>query len=226
MSLPNPGMTIAPGRTALVLTDLQNDFLSPGGNGWALFSKSYAKFGTIDNLEALLKAAKAGGLPVLISPHYYYPTDRQWTAPGSATEELMREISVFQRRGPLTLDGFEGSGADFPDRFKPYIHDGGTVITSPHKVYGSSTNDMILQLRKRRIEKVILAGAAGNICVESHFRDLLEQGFEVAMVRDAIGGTSNEEGDGVQAALVNYRFLAHALWTTREAVEKIASAIR
>ena len=85
---------------------------------------------------------------------------------------------------------------------------------------------MILQLRKRRIEKVILAGPAGNICVESHFRDLLEQGFEVAMVRDAIGGTSNEEGDGVQAALVNYRFLAHALWTTREAVEKIASAIR
>src|SRR4051794_13128333 len=226
MRLPNPGMTIAPGRTALVLTDLQNDFLSPGGNGWALFSESYGRLGTIDNLEALLKAAKAGGLPVLISPHYYYPTDRQWTAPGSATEELMREISVVQRRGPLTLDGFEGSGADFPDRFKPYIHDGGTVVTSPHKVYGSSTNDTILQLRKRRIEKVILAGPAGNICVESHFRDLLEQGFEVAMVRDAIGGTSNEEGDGVQAALVNYRFLAHALWTTREAVEKIASAIR
>ena len=111
MRLPNPGMTIAPGRTALVLTDLQNDFLSPGGNGWALFSESYARLGTIDNLEALLKAAKAGGLPVLISPHYYYPTDRQWTAPGSATEELMRRdlgVPAGAGRSPLTASRAPG----------------------------------------------------------------------------------------------------------------------
>ena len=107
-------------------------------------------------------------------------------------------------------------------QFKPYILDGETVILSPHKVYSSSTNDLVLQLRKRRIEKVVMAGPAGNLCVEAHFRDLLECGFEVAMVRDAIGGTSNEEGDGVQAALVNFRFLAHALWTTDEAVARFA----
>jgi choline dehydrogenase-like flavoprotein len=74
------------------------------------------------------------------------------------------------------------------------------------------------QLRKRRIEKVILAGPAGNLCVEAHLRDFLEQGFEVAMVRDATAGTKNEEGDGYQAALVNFRFMAHALWTTRHTV--------
>ena len=134
----------------------------------------------------------------------------------------MDQISVFQRRGPLTLEGFAGSGADFPEQFKPYLNDGRTVVLSPHKVYGSSTNDMILQLRKRRIEKVIMAGPAGNLCVEAHFRDLLEQGFEVTMIRDAIGGTMNEEGDGVQAALVNFRFLAHALWTTSHTVELLA----
>ena len=218
MGLPNPGMTIELDRTALVLTDLQNDFLTEGGNGWSLFADSYAKFNTVANLQLLLQAAKEGGLTVLISPHYYYPTDHHWSAPGSATEVLMDQISVFQRRGPLTLEGFGGSGADFPDQFKPYIYDGRTVVLSPHKVYGSSTNDMLLQLRKRRIEKVIMAGPAGNLCVEAHFRDLLEHGFEVAMIRDAIGGAINEEGDGVQAALVNFRFLAHALWTTQEAV--------
>ena len=37
MGHPNPGMILEPGRTALVLTDLQNDFLNPGGNGWAYF---------------------------------------------------------------------------------------------------------------------------------------------------------------------------------------------
>lgn len=226
MGLPNPGMTIEPDRTALVLTDLQNDFLAAGGNGWSLFADSYAKLDTVANLQRLLKAAKEGGLTVLISPHYYYPSDHHWSAPGSATEVLMNQISVFQRCGPLTLEGFGGSGADFPEQFKPYIYDGRTVVLSPHKVYGSSTNDMLLQLRKRRIEKVIMAGPAGNLCVEAHFRDLLEHGFEVAMIRDAIGGTINEEGDGYQAALVNFRFLAHALWTTQEAVALMHEASR
>jgi nicotinamidase-related amidase len=219
-------MILEPGSTALVLTDLQNDFLNPGGNGWALFADSYARHDTVGNLERLLKGAKAAGLPVLISPHYYYRTDKDWTAPGSSTELLMAQLPVFQRQGTLTLEGFVGSGADFPEQFKPYILDDKTVILSPHKVYGSSTNDMILQLRKRRIEKVVMAGPAGNLCVEAHFRDLLEWGFEVAMVRDAIGGTTNEEGDGVQAALVNFRFLAHALWTTEEALAKFASISR
>jgi nicotinamidase-related amidase len=226
MRLPNPGLTLEPGRSALVLTDLQNDFLCPGGNGWTLFADSYTRNGTVENLGRLLRAAKAAGLPVLISPHYYYPTDKDWTAPGGATEALMAQLPVFQRRGPLTLDGLAGSGADFPEQFKPHVLDGKTVVLSPHKVYGSSTNDLVLQLRKRRIEKIVMAGPAGNICVEAHLRDLLEHGFEVAMVRDAIGGTSNEEGDGVQAALVNFRFLAHALWTTDEAVARFADLSR
>jgi nicotinamidase-related amidase len=224
MGLPHPGLVIEPNRTALVITDLQNDFLTPGGNGWSLLAGSYEKLDTVANLERLLKAAQDCGLTVLISPHYYFPTDRDWSAPGGATEELMDQISAFERRGPLTLDGFAGSGADFPERFKPYLNDGRTVIVSPHKVYGSSTNDLVLQLRKRRIEKVILAGPAGNLCVEAHGRDLLEQAFEVALVRDAIGGTSNEEGDGVQAALVNFRFLGHALWTAQDAVRLMCEA--
>ena len=136
----------------------------------------------------------------------------------------MGRLGVFARSGPLTLDGFAGSGADWPDRFKPYLEEGETVVASPHKVYGTSSNDLVLQLRKRRIEKIILAGPAGNICVEAHLRDFLEQGFEVAMVRDATAGARNAEGDGYRAALVNFRALAHALWTTRETVNYIETA--
>jgi nicotinamidase-related amidase len=65
---------------------------------------------------------------------------------------------------------------------------------------------------------VILAGPAGNICVEAHLRDFLQHGFDVAMVRDATAGAKNEEGDRYEAAMVNYRFMAHAVWTLREAV--------
>jgi nicotinamidase-related amidase len=61
----------------------------------------------------------------------------------------------------------------------------------------------------------------GNLCVEGHLRDFVEHGIEVAMIRDATAGARNEEGDGYQAALINWRFLAHALWTTAEAVRRI-----
>jgi nicotinamidase-related amidase len=217
-------MVIERPRTALVLTDLQNDFLSPGGSGWGLLKDSLSANNTVENLEALLRAARDGGYPVVLSPHYYYPTDRRWVAPGGALEVLMGQLGVFARTGPLTLEGFDGSGADWPERFKPYLRACDTIVASPHKVYGTASNDLVLQLRKRRIEKVILAGPAGNLCVEAHLRDFLEHGFEVAMVRDATAGTKNEEGDGYQAALVNFRFLAHALWTTPEAVTLMGEA--
>jgi nicotinamidase-related amidase len=217
-------MVVEPARTALVITDLQNDFLSPGGVAWGLIKDSLAANHTLDHLEALLRAARDGGYPVVLSPHYYYPADRRWVATGGALEVLMAQLGVFARQGPLTLDGFAGSGADWPERFKPYLQACDTVVASPHKVYGTASNDLVLQLRKRRIDKVILAGPAGNLCVEAHLRDFLEQGLEVAVVRDATAGTTNDEGDGYRAALVNFRFLAHALWTTREAVRLMGEA--
>src|SRR5262245_661007 len=222
--LPIPGMVIEQPRTALVITDLQNDFLSPSGAVWGLIEESLAANKTIENIEALLRAAQDGQYPVVLSPHYYYPADRKWAAAGGALEVLMKELSVVSRKGPLTLEGFTGSGADWPERFKPYLPACDTIVASPHKVYGTASNDLVLQLRKRRIEKVILAGPAGNLCVEAHLRDFLEQGFEVAMVRDATAGAKNEEGDGYQAALVNFRFMAHALWTTEETVRFMGNA--
>src|SRR4051812_10194643 len=120
MMLPNPGMVVERSRTALVVTDLQNDFLSPAGRGWDLLKDSYAANRTVENIEALLAAARDEASPVFASPHYYSPPDRRWTAPGGALEALMARGGLFARKGPLTLDGFEGSGADWPDRFKPY----------------------------------------------------------------------------------------------------------
>ena len=125
---------------------------------------------------------------------------------------------VHARRSPLSLDGFENSGADFMPEFKPYILDGKTIIASPHKVYGPETNDLALQLRKHGVSQVILAGMAANLCVESHLRELLEQGFEVAVVRDATAGPTTPEGDGYLAALINYRYIANALWSTAQTV--------
>jgi len=222
--LPNPGVKLKSQRVALLITDPQNDFLSPEGVTWGVVGESVTENNTVENIGALLKVAKAQGLPVFISPHYYYPTDKSWHFEG-ALEALMHHIGMFDRKGPLDLEKFEGSGADWLGEYKKYIEDGKTIVVSPHKVYGPETNDLVLQLRKRGIDQVILAGMSANLCVESHMRELLEQGFEVAVVKDATAAAKVPEGDGYQAALVNFRFIANAVWTTEEAVQKIKNEL-
>lgn len=221
--LPNPGMKIDRERTALVVTDPQNDFLSPKGVTWGVVGESVTENNTVDHIETLLKAAKEAGIPVFISPHYYYPSDHGWQFEG-ALEKLMHDIGMFDRKDALNLEGFEDSGADWLEPYKPYINDGKTVVTSPHKVYGPESNDLALQLRKRGIDKVILAGMSANLCIESHLRELLEQGFEVAVVKDATAAAKVPEGDGYAAALVNFRFLANTVLSTDEALKAIAQA--
>ncbi len=215
--LPETSMTVTRGNTALVITDPQNDFLSPKGVTWGVVGKSVTENNTVKNIESLLKAAKANGIPVFISPHYYFPTDKGWKFEGSL-EKLMHSLGMFDRAGPLDLSGFENSGADFLPLYKPHINDGKTVIASPHKVYGPENNDLLLQLRKRGIDKVILGGMSANLCVESHMREMLERGFEVAVVKDATAAAIVPEGDGYAAALVNFRFMANDVFDTKEAV--------
>ena len=64
---------------------------------------------------------------------------------------------------------------------------------------------------------------SANLCTESHMRELIEQGFEVAVVSNATAAAQVEEGDGYEAAMVNFRFIANTVWTTTQALEAITS---
>ncbi|MCK3655323.1 isochorismatase [Pasteurellaceae bacterium Macca] len=220
--LARPGMKIDPKRVALVVVDPQIDFLSPKGVMWGVLGASVTENNTVANIESLFKAAKSVDMPTFVSPHYYFPVDHHWefTAPG---EHFMHSSGMFARKGQYTMEGFESSGADFLEEYKPYIFDGKTVIASPHKIFGPETNDLVLQLRKRKIDQVILAGMAANLCIDSHLRELIEQGFEVTVVKDATAGPRIPEGDGYLAALTNYRIIANDLWTTADAVKKMTA---
>lgn len=222
-ALPDAGFTLNEGRAALVVTDPQVDFLSPKGVTWKVVGESVQEHGTVPNIGRLLKAAKQAGMPVAISPHYYYPHDHTW-AFGGPLEKLMHNIGMFDREGPLDTAGLDGSGADFMPEYKPYIEDGKTIVCSPHKVYGPEQNDLVLQLRKQRVDQVILAGMSANLCVEAHLRELLEQGFEVAVVKDATAAAKLPEGDGYLAAITNFRYMANAVWSTDDAVKAIDGA--
>ncbi len=219
-ALPVSGFVLDLERAALVVTDPQIDFLSPDGASWPVFGDSIRDNNTVHNIGGLLRAAKAAGITVAISPHYFYPSDKQWLF-GDPLEGFMAAVGMFERQGAYTTDGFAGSGADFLPAYRDMIHDGRTVIASPHKIVGPESNDLVLQLRKRGVQQVILAGMAANLCVEGHLRELLEQGFEVVVVKDATAGARLPEGDGYLAALVNFRFLASAIWTTAQAVARL-----
>jgi len=83
------------------------------------------------------------------------------------------------------------------------------------------TVDLAKRLRGAGVSQVVLAGMSANLCVEPHLRALLESGFEVAVVEDATAAAALDEGDGYQAALVNFRYIADALWSTDEALRQI-----
>lgn len=71
-----------------------------------------------------------------------------------------------------------------------------------------------------RTEAELIERRDRQLCVESHLRELLEQGFEVAVVKDATAAPKHPQwGYGYTAALINYSFLAHAVFTTDQAVK-------
>lgn len=211
-------MEFNPQDTAFVVTDPQNDVLSENGAAWGLVGKGIKELGTVENLDTRFSAAKTNGYDVVISPHYYYPTDNGWRF-GGPVENMMHETGMFARPSALSSEGFEGSGADWLEQYKKYINDGKTIVTNPHKVFGPETNDLVLQLRKLGKTKVILGGMLANLCVESHLRELVEQGFEVAVVKDATAAPNHPQlGNGYPDAVANFGFIANAVLTTEEAV--------
>jgi nicotinamidase-related amidase len=217
-ALPTATMKLNVSRAAFVIVDPQIDFMSSQGKAWPVVGESVTEHNVVANLLRLFKAAKQAGIAVAISPHYYYHWDHDWKFQ-APLEAFQHQIGVFDRKGPYTVDSFRGSGADFMPEFKPYIEDGKTIICSPHKLYSPQVNDLPFQLRKQRVDQIILAGMLANMCIESHCREFLELGFEVAVVRDAIAAPKIPEGDGYLSALINFRYMADGLWTTDETVQ-------
>lgn len=219
--VPDPGFTIDK-NTAIVITDPQNDFLSPNGVTWGVVGKSVTENHTVENLDAIFRIAKEKGIKVFVSPHYYFPHDHSWKIEG-AGEKLMHHIKMFDRKGQLNTEGFEGSGADWLEQYKKYINQDNVIITSPHKIFGPESNDLALQLRKQGYSKILLAGMSANLCVDSHMRELVENGFKVAIITDATAGTilPDMDIDGYKAAMANFRLISSHLFKTEEVVKDI-----
>ena len=223
--LPDPGIKFDKGHVAIVITDPQVDFLSPKGVTWHLVGKNVKENNTVENIDRLMKIAGEMDIPLFISPHYYFPTDLDWYHVGSL-EADMHNLHMFERVGQLDLTGFDGSGSDWMPQYKKYINNGKTYVSSPHKLYGPDSNDTVLQLRKRGIDQIILAGMSANLCTESHMREFMEQGFEVLVVSDAVAAAQLPGLDGYASAMVNVRMIANSVKTTDQTLEQIKKELQ
>lgn len=220
--IPDPGFEIDK-NTAIVITDPQNDFLRSDGVAWPVVKESVKENNTIPNMVTVFRLAEKNGMKVFISPHYFYPSDKGWRFNG-ALEDFMHSKDMYKREGQLDMKNFEGSGADFLDEFKQYLSNDNIVLCNPHKIYGPQTTDLSLQLRKYDVKKVLMAGMSTNLCLESHTRDLLEQGFEVGVIADASASAKLPGMDTFQAALMNLRLITSHVFTTEEFEKALKSA--
>lgn len=219
--LPDPGLEVD-ATTAIVITDPQNDFLHSDGVAWPIVKASVKENNTVENMVSLFRLAKELNIKVFISPHYYFPTDEGWRFEGTL-EKFMHSKGMYKRKGMLNMEGFEGSGADFLDEFKPYLNGDNILLCNPHKIYGPQTTDLNLQLRKNKIQKVLMAGMSTNLCIESHTRHLLEEGYEVGVVADATASAKLPNLDTFQGALMNLRMITSHVFTMEELETELSS---
>jgi nicotinamidase-related amidase len=202
--------------TAVLITDPQNEFLHPRGKLYKLLESNLKTLDTIDNIELLMKTAKQSDIALAVDPLMYTPLDNNWANAGTLQRQLL-DMKALRAAGFSDTE-LAGTGADYYERYKPYINDGKTIKVAPHKMYGPESNDLIYQLRSRGIDTVVLGGLVANLCVDSHMRALMENGFRVYVVKDAVAAPGE---DAYQAALTNYGMIANGVMTTREAVKAI-----
>ena len=196
--------------TAVLITDPQIDFLKPDSVVLDKVGETVEENAVVDKLRQLRDAAREGDVPVFYSPHEYEDAEYNEWQHLNTIDQIMFDTRMFN---------VAGDGADFVPELEP---DDNTFVLSPHKqLSGFWSNDAQIQLRQRGIDTIVLAGMSANLCVESHLRDAVENGFEVLTVTDATAAAGEE---ALQAALTNYGFIAHETAETDDVVERLAAA--
>jgi len=154
----------------------QNDFLSEKSPAWGLVGPTVIKHKVVEKEKMLKALAKELGVPLFYSTHMYTPKDfEQWPKkPLNGIDKVMFDNKMFAQ-GTF--------GHEIHADLKP---DSNTIVMNPHKGLSNFwTGDAAIQLRMYGIETIIMYGMSANMCVESHARDAIENGFELIIIADA-----------------------------------------
>ncbi|MFG2514124.1 isochorismatase family cysteine hydrolase [Streptomyces sp. NPDC048584] len=195
-------------RTALVLIDATNDFISENGKAWPGLRAVCEEVDTVPNMKRVLGAAREAGIEVLHAPMETQPWDYGPWQHRMPSHDAMFQAQLFQA----------GTwGARFHPDFTPI---GDEVVVTVHKTFDAfHGTDMDLQLRQRDIDHLILCGLTTNTCVDSTGRDAVEKGYDVTFVSDAVATFTME----MQRATVELGWprYAHRILATEEVVSAL-----
>jgi ureidoacrylate peracid hydrolase len=206
------GISFPPDRTALLVIDPVNDFLSEGGAGWELSKNTVKMNNVVGHLKRVIDGARARAIPVLFGPMAYTEEDY-------ADEQLHRRSGInrlmFERK--MFLAG--SWGADFHPELQPREND---TVLLPHKSCDVFQTDLPEHLRRMGITHLVIAGMTANLCCESTGRHAMEEGFDVTFLSDAIGATSIPEYEA--AIRLNFPLIANAVITVEEFLAAAAAS--
>jgi len=197
-------------RTAYLLVDPYNDFLSEGGKVFPLIEPIANEVGLLDNLHALDIAVRVAGIPVFIVPHRRWePGDYEdWAHPTPNQRKIMDRHTF--ARGEW--------GGDWHPDFAP--QEGDVVVQEHWGSSGFANTDLDFRLKQKGITHVIVVGLLANTCIEATARYASELGYHVTLVRDATAALKPEMMHAAHE--LNGPTFAHAILTTDELIAAIA----
>jgi ureidoacrylate peracid hydrolase len=203
-------LTYEPELTALLIVDPYNDFLSEGGKLYEFSRSTLQALHVVEHMRQVLAAARASEAQVLIAPHHRWrPSDpyAQW--------KTMPPVQAAGAQARIFADGTWGGS--FHSDFVPRE---GEVVAQEHWLSsGFANTDLDLQLKKLGVRKVVVIGMRANTCIESTVRFAAELGYEVTVIKDAIGSFGHAEMDAsLQFNIPQY---ARAVISTAEIIVKL-----
>jgi nicotinamidase-related amidase len=171
-----------PDTTALVIIDMQRDFLEPGGFGSLLGNDVSLLQRTIAPLQEVLAAARATGMTVIHTREGHRP-DLSDAPPAKLSRgHLSCGIGDPGPFGRILVRGEHGH--DIIDELAPA--DGEPVLDKPGKGAFYAT-DLELLLRNRAITRLIVTGVTTEVCVHTTVREANDRGFECLVLSDCVG---------------------------------------
>jgi nicotinamidase-related amidase len=173
---------LEPETTALIIIDMQRDFLEPGGFGSLLGNDVGLLARTVVPLQAVLAAARSIGMTV-IHTREGHRADLADAPPAKlARGRLSCGIGDPGPFGRILVRGEHGH--DIVDELAPV--DGEPVLDKPGKGAFYAT-DLELLLRNRGIRRLIVTGVTTEVCVHTTVREANDRGFECLVLSDCVG---------------------------------------
>jgi nicotinamidase-related amidase len=176
-------VTYRQGATGLVVVDPYNDFISEGGKVWPRVREVVEANGCVPHMIQILQAVRSVGVRIFFAPHH------RWREGDYATWNVLAPTQETAARSKVFADGTWGG--TFRAEFMPQS---GDIVALEHWCSsGFANTDLDLQLKKHGIQRLIVIGLLANTCIDSTVRFAAELGYDVTLVRDAIGSLSWDE---------------------------------